>query len=156
MIRLQQPFVSRWIAVGAIVSALAVALGAFGAHGLESAIEDRVEDAAKNVVNWETGSRYLMYHGLGIVLIGIVICIKGPGRLLTMAACLFVVGVILFSGSLFVLSLTDMKFLGAIVPLGGLAMIVGWICFAIGAIKPMLFVESNGTNHVRGDGSNDG
>lgn len=133
MIKTQQKFIGRWIAIGAIVSALAVALGAFGAHGLESAIEGRVEDPVKNAANWETGSRYLMYHGLGMILLGVTMNSKRTNRMLSVAGYLFVVGVILFSGSLFVLSLTDIKILGAIVPLGGLAMIIGWACFAFGA-----------------------
>jgi len=133
MMKTEQKFIGRWIVIGAIVSALAVALGAFEAHGLESAIEGRVEDPAKNAANWGTGSRYMMYHGLGIVLLGITMNVKRTNRMLSIVGYLFVVGVVLFSGSLFVLALTDIKIMGAVVPFGGLAMIVGWICFAIGA-----------------------
>ena len=125
----------RWIAIGAILASIAVGMGAFGAHGLEPALANRVEDPAKNMEHWETASRYHMYHSIAIVLVGLASMQIGRGRLLISAAILFSIGIVLFSGLLYVLALTDIKVLGAIVPLGGLAFIVGWLTFAVGVFN---------------------
>ena len=125
----------RWIAIGAILASIAVGMGAFGAHGLEPALANRVEDPAKNMEHWETASHYHMYHSIAIVLVGLASMQIGRGRLLISAAILFSIGIVLFSGLLYVLALTDIKVLGAIVPLGGLAFIVGWLTFAVGVFN---------------------
>ncbi len=122
----------RWLIVGAVLAALAVGLGAFGAHGLEKFIAGRVENPTKNVEQWVTASRYQMYHSIGILLVAIVVTVFGRNRASDVANGLFVLGIVLFSGCLYVLALTDLKILGAIVPFGGLAMIAGWLTFAIG------------------------
>jgi len=109
------------IAAGAINAALAVAAGAFGAH----ALRDRLDARALEV--FDTGARYHMYHALAMVLCGLLAA-RAPGYL-------FQAGIVLFSGSLYALALTDVKALGAITPLGGLAFIAGWVWLAISALR---------------------
>ncbi len=110
-----------WFAVGAFFALLAVALGAFGAH----ALRDRISADAQAI--YETGVRYQMYHALA--LLAAAYAIDRWGNSLPVAACaLFVVGTLLFSGSLYALSLSGMKVLGAITPFGGLAFLAGWAC----------------------------
>jgi uncharacterized membrane protein YgdD (TMEM256/DUF423 family) len=107
---------STLVALGALNGALAVAAGAFGAHGLK----DRLEPRALEI--FETAARYHMYHALAMVLAG-VIGAKGAGWS-------FQAGIVVFSGSLYALALTDVKVLGAITPIGGLALLAGWIWLA--------------------------
>lgn len=122
-----------WFLVGTLLAAISVILGAFGAHGLENALQDAVEDPQKSVANWTTATRYQMYHSIGIILVAISIATFGKKTEFTVAAICFSVGILLFSGLLYALSLTDIKILGAIVPLGGLSLIIGWVSFAVGA-----------------------
>jgi len=114
------------LAAGAISGAIAVAAGAFGAH----ALKERLSDKALAV--FETAARYQMYHALAMVL-----CAALAGSLAgaRVAGWLFQAGIVLFSGSLYVLALTDVKVLGAITPFGGLAFIVAWIWLAISALR---------------------
>lgn len=107
------------IALGAINAALAVAAGAFGAHGLK----DRLD--ARSLEIFETAARYHMYHALALVLCGII-ATKGA----TTAGWILQAGIVIFSGSLYALALTGVKGLGAITPLGGLAFLVGWVYLA--------------------------
>lgn len=120
-----------WIVVGAVCGALGVSLGAFGAHGLEPLLSkgDRVE-------TYEIAVRYQMYHAAALVLVGLL-----AGRLaspwLTAAGWAFLSGIVIFCGSLYLLAVLDAsgyswaRMLGAITPLGGLAMIVGWCALAV-------------------------
>ena len=103
------------IALGALNAALAVAAGAFGAH----ALRDRLAPRALEI--FDTAARYQMYHALALVLVG-VIATRGA----TTAGWLFQAGIVVFSGSLYALALTDLKILGAITPIGGLAFLAGW------------------------------
>ncbi|MBB6633822.1 DUF423 domain-containing protein [Cohnella thailandensis] len=121
--------VRKYAMIGAFVALLAVVLGAFGAHMLEERIS---EDDLKT---FETGVRYQMYHGLGILLVALLGDRFGSGKNLLWAGRLLVVGVILFSGSLYGLSLTGLTFFGPITPLGGASFIAGWICAILGARK---------------------
>ena len=107
------------IALGALNGALAVAAGAFGAHGLRSRLEPRALEI------FETAARYQMFHALAMILCG-VIATRGA----TTAGWLFQAGILVFSGSLYALALTDVKILGAITPLGGLAFLAGWLWLA--------------------------
>ncbi len=100
--------------------ALAVAIGAFGAHGLKSHI------SAEMIQIYETGVEYHFYHALGLLLVG-VLAIVMPSVSFKWPAIFLSAGIILFSGSLYVLAITGIKALGAITPLGGLSFIVGWI-----------------------------
>jgi uncharacterized membrane protein YgdD (TMEM256/DUF423 family) len=110
--------------LGALLSGLAVALGAFGAHGLK----DRLTSDALST--YETAVRYQMYHALALLAVAYAAQRWPDSSLPTIAGWLFVVGIGLFSGSLYLLSLTDVKWLGAIAPLGGAAFIAGWLCLA--------------------------
>lgn len=114
------------LAAGAIDGAIAVAAGAFGAH----ALKERLSEKALAV--FETGARYQMYHALAIVLCAVLAGSLAGART---AGWLFQAGIVLFSGSLYVLALTDVKALGAITPFGGLAFIAGWIWLAISALR---------------------
>jgi len=112
------------IALGAVNAALAIAAGAFGAHGLEGAVSPRLLDAFK------TGAQYHMYHALGLVLIGAVTHITQGSRALAAAGWLMLAGIVLFSGSLYALALTGIGVLGAITPFGGVAFIAAWLTLA--------------------------
>ncbi len=107
------------IAIGAINAAIAVAAGAFATHGLR----DRLEPRALEV--FETAARYQMYHALAMILTGVIVA-RGAGT----AGWIFQLGIVLFSGSLYALALTDVKVLGAVTPIGGLAFLVGWAWLA--------------------------
>ena len=104
--------------------AVAVAMGAFGAHGLKSHLTD---DALSW---WDTAVQYQVWHAVGLMLVGLgQTRTDNPwGR---RAALSFLVGILLFSGSLYALALSGIRGLGAITPVGGLAFIVGWLCFAL-------------------------
>lgn len=110
---------SALIALGAFNAALSVAAGAFGAHGLRERLDPRALEI------FETASRYHMYHALAMVLAG-VIAARGIAGAST-AGWIFQVGIVVFSGSLYALALTDVKVLGAITPIGGLAFLAGWL-----------------------------
>jgi uncharacterized membrane protein YgdD (TMEM256/DUF423 family) len=111
---------SPWIALGALNAAIAVGAGAFAAHGLR----DRLDARALEV--FETAARYQMYHAFAIILAGII-ATSGATRGAQTAGWIFQVGIVLFSGSLYVLALTGIKGLGAITPLGGVAFLAGWL-----------------------------
>ncbi|WP_256758174.1 DUF423 domain-containing protein [Cohnella sp. WQ 127256] len=106
---------------------LSVVLGAFGAHMLE----DRLTADAIDV--YETGVQYHMFHAVGILLIAILIERLPSKKLAIWAARLMIIGIVLFSGSLYALALSGVKVLGAITPIGGVAFIAGWICMALAA-----------------------
>ena len=124
-----------WIFIGAISAAIAVGLGAFGAHGLEGLLADRhgddVELIARRFDNWKTAALYQMHHSIGLILVGIVAMFR-ESKWLSFAAWSMLVGIILFSGLLYVLVLTEVRVLGAIVPIGGVSFILGWIALALG------------------------
>jgi uncharacterized membrane protein YgdD (TMEM256/DUF423 family) len=113
---------SPWIALGAVNAAIAIAAGAFAAHGLR----DRLDARALEV--FETGARYHMYHAFAIIVAGLLAA--GSMRGSQVAGWLFQIGIVLFSGSLYALALTGVKGLGAVTPLGGIAFIVGWLWLA--------------------------
>ena len=120
---------------GAILAAIAIVMGAFGAHGLEGWVEenfDNPSDQAKRLENWDTASRYFLYHAMGLILIGLAGDRLSP-RLSKLAASLMLVGILLFSGCLYAWVFTGSKTLVMIVPLGGLAFIAGWSLFGLSA-----------------------
>ena len=108
-----------------ITLALAVALGAFGAHGLKNRLSE-IELAW-----WYTATEYHFWHGLALGLVALAKQQISKSPLLTWSARLFLLGLILFCGSLYVMALTNLRWLGMITPLGGLAFIGGWCCFAV-------------------------
>ena len=129
---------SRWIAVGAICGLLAVGFGAFGAHGLNDHFAKLAETdpalAVKRLDNWRTAAQYHMHHSIAIVLAGLLIQFRGS-RLAGFSAAFFAIGIAIFSGCLYTLVLTEVRILGAIVPLGGLSFMAGWILLAIAALR---------------------
>ena len=112
--------------VGALLAFVGVGLGAFGAHGLRSRLDNAAMDS------WETGIRYHQYHALATIMIGLVLWWRGLAAppLLTLAPWFFVAGTVLFSGSLYLLALTGRRRLGAITPLGGVLLLAGWLALA--------------------------
>lgn len=121
------PMDRTFVLIGALAGVIGVALGAFGAHGLRGRLSPEM------LAVFETGVRYQMYHALALLALGAL----GPtmaGRLATIAGWAFTAGIVIFSGSLYLLALTDVRILGAITPLGGVAFLVGWACLAIAAI----------------------
>lgn len=124
-----------WLVLGAWLGGLAVALGAFGAHGLPWYFEqlDRADALlTKALANWEIAARYHMYHALAMVAVG-VLADRKRHWLLDAAGICFFFGILIFSGCLYALALTDVKRLGAIVPIGGVLYIVGWLLLALAA-----------------------
>jgi uncharacterized membrane protein YgdD (TMEM256/DUF423 family) len=134
------PLARRWIAIGAVLGAIGVALGAYGAHGLSDLLEKKLgyagDDLHHRLAIFETAVRYQMLHALALVLTGLALQQK-PSPCWRFAAWAFLIGVILFSGLLKMLTFADAKWnwLGAIVPFGGASMIAGWVALAIGALK---------------------
>jgi uncharacterized membrane protein YgdD (TMEM256/DUF423 family) len=108
---------------GALSGALAVAAGAFATHALRGAL------SVDALANWETGARYQMYHALALLLVA-WLAGQRPGRPTRIAGWAFIAGTILFSGSLYLLSLTGLRWLGALAPFGGAALIGGWLALA--------------------------
>jgi len=113
---------------GAISALIAVAAGAFGAHGLKTRVSTEM------LAIFETAARYQMYHALALFVVAWAQT-RFPGNLVNVAGWLFIVGIILFSGSLYLLSLTEIRWLGAITPLGGAAFLGGWICLILAGWK---------------------
>ncbi len=118
-----------FIVTGGILGMLGVIIGAFGAHALQSrlAATDRIE-------TFETAVKYQFYHALALILVGILLA-QFQHRAFEFSGWSMITGIILFSGSLYVLSLTGITKLGAVAPIGGLAFIIGWGFMIWGAIK---------------------
>jgi uncharacterized membrane protein YgdD (TMEM256/DUF423 family) len=117
-----------WLASGAVCAGLAVAAGAFGAHALRERL------SVQQLATFETGVRYQMYHALALFLVGWMTS-RGGSALVSGAGASFLVGIVLFSGSLYGLSLTGVRWLGAITPLGGVAFLAGWSLMAVAAFR---------------------
>ncbi|KMK78197.1 DUF423 domain-containing protein [Alkalihalobacillus pseudalcaliphilus] len=118
-----------FLLMGSIIMALVVAIGAFGAHGLEGKITERM------LKNYQTGVQYHMIHGIGIIVVGLLALKMASNQLLTVAGWSFFIGIIFFSGSLYAMALTGITKLGAITPLGGVAFILGWILIGVAVTK---------------------
>lgn len=120
-----------WLSIGAWLCALAVIAGAFGAHGLKA----RLDPAA--LALWETAARYLIYGGFGLVAVGLA-ALGAPRRGLDAAGWALLAGSLVFSGTVAVLALGGPRWLGAITPIGGLLMIVGFavLGFAAWGLRP--------------------
>jgi uncharacterized membrane protein YgdD (TMEM256/DUF423 family) len=141
-----------FLILGALSAALGVAAGAFGAHALRTRVEPRLLEV------FETGARYQMYHALALIAVGLVLA-RGGGVLTVNAALgtpgagavtdatasgagfavasgwLFVAGTVFFSGSLYAMTFTGVRALGAITPIGGVCFIAGWVCLAVAAMR---------------------
>ena len=117
-----------FVGLGATLAGLSVAAGAFGAHGLRDVLSPDM------LANFETAARYQMYHALALVLLG-AIADRLPARVVNWIGWLFIAGIILFSGSLYLMAFTGLRMLGAITPLGGVAFIAGWALLAVAALR---------------------
>jgi uncharacterized membrane protein YgdD (TMEM256/DUF423 family) len=115
-----------FLLLGAVAAFLAVTLGAFGAHGLRGRL------SADMLAVFQTGVQYHMFHALGLILVSAIMG-RMSGWLIQTAGWMFVAGIVLFSGSLYVLAMTGITVLGAITPIGGLAFLIGWACLAFAA-----------------------
>ncbi|OIJ21832.1 hypothetical protein BKP45_03815 [Anaerobacillus alkalidiazotrophicus] len=118
-----------FLLIGSINMAIAVGLGAFGAHGLQPKLTEKMFNI------YQTGVQYHMIHAVAIILVAIISDRLGDPTILSWAGWSFVLGVIFFSGSLYVLSISGVKILGAITPIGGILFIVGWMLLAFSAAK---------------------
>jgi uncharacterized membrane protein YgdD (TMEM256/DUF423 family) len=119
---------STWIATGALLAALSVTAGAFGAHALATRLD------ARGLELWETGARYLMFSGLGLVLIGLFDR-SGGAALTNWAGAGLLAGAVVFWGTLAAMALGAPRWLGAITPIGGALMIAGFVLFAVAALR---------------------
>lgn len=115
-----------WLTLSGISGFLAVALGAFGAHGLQSRLEG-VADGAKRLSWWQTAAQYHLIHALALAVVAFAMTRAPQARF---AGVAFVVGTLLFSGSLYAMALGGPRVLGAVTPLGGLGFLVGWAIVA--------------------------
>ena len=111
-----------WISIAAINMAIAVALGAFGAHGLKNSV------SIQQLEWWQTATLYWFVHGLGLLLVGILIRLNYTTQT---TAWLLQIGALIFAGSLYAMTLGAPRWLGAITPIGGILMIVGWLWLAV-------------------------
>ena len=117
--------------MAAILGFLAVAIGAFGAHGLKASLSTEMMTVYKTAV------QYHFYHCLALLLVGLLMHSGIQHLSLRIAAVLFFFGVLVFSGSLYALAITEIKILGAITPIGGLMFLIAWACLAYSAWKAM-------------------
>ena len=118
-----------FITLASLSGMLAVTFGAFGAHALRS----RLDEHALSV--FQTAVQYHFYHSLALLAVGVIALSQPQTALLRSSGYLFVVGIVVFSGSLYLLSMSSLRWLGAITPLGGLAFIAGWGCLAAASWK---------------------
>ena len=116
-----------FLLIGALAGCIGVMFGAFGAHALRNRLSPDM------LAVFETGVRYQMYHAVAVLIVALAAA-RLDGWLVRAAGWAFTTGIVLFSGSLYLLALTGTTALGAITPLGGLAFLAGWICLAIAAI----------------------
>jgi len=116
-----------FLAAGAVLAGIAVAAGAFGAHGLEGRV------SPDRLATFRTAVSYQMYHALGLLVVGWAAA-QGWGTFVPWAGYCFIAGILVFSGSLYLLVLTDTSWLGAVTPFGGVAFIVGWGLLAWAAL----------------------
>ncbi len=131
-----------WVQTGAVLAGLAVVTGAFAAHGLEGhllklydgvtkeVLGETISGASKYLADFKTAAEYQMYHALALLALGLFPTSASP-RLINVAGWSFLVGIMLFSGSLYVLALTGITKLGMITPIGGVLFLVGWVCMAL-------------------------
>lgn len=121
---------ARWfLLLGAANAALAVLLGAFGAHSLKTHL------AADMMAVYQTSLQYHLFHALGLLAVGFASEQMGNSAWLRWSGWLMLAGIVIFSGSLYVLSTTGWKWLGAVTPLGGIAFIAAWVLFAVAVMK---------------------
>ena len=124
----------KWIIIGSVSAAIAVAMGAFGAHGLESWLETNwPDDWGKRLANWKTAATYQMYHSIGMIAVGLVANFTKRRLATVLGGWSMIVGTLLFSGMLYGWVLLNHRLMVMIVPLGGLLFILSWVFLAIAA-----------------------
>jgi len=135
-----------WIIYGAVLGGLSVVTGAFAAHGLDAffmekyagqshtVMGEEIPSAAKYLGDFKTAAQYQMYHALALIGVGLLMQ-SNTSRLLNVTGWSFLLGILLFSGSLYVLTLTGIRILGAITPIGGVLFLVGWAMLAVAAYQ---------------------
>src|SRR6267143_5031534 len=131
----------RFLVIGSILAGCSVAAGAFGAHALKEILD------APMLQVFETATRYVMYHAFGLCIVSWAID-RYPGQGLEKSGWLFILGILLFSGSLYVVSLSGIRWMGAVTPIGGLAFLAGWILLGWGVWRDVL---PRTTSRNRGD-----
>ena len=114
--------------IGTLLAGLSVALGAFGAHGLRNTL------SPEDLATFETGARYQMYHALALLAVAWAYA-RWEAPLVQVAGWLFVIGIVIFSGSLYTLVLTGQRWLGGVTPLGGVALLAAWVVLAWSAFR---------------------
>jgi uncharacterized membrane protein YgdD (TMEM256/DUF423 family) len=125
----EQTLSRRCVAGGALLMLAAVILGAFGAHALQSML------APKQLASYTTGVTYQQLHAIGLVLVGILARVTPPSPWLARAATLFVVGIALFSGSIYAMTFGAPRWLGLVAPFGGTSFMLGWAFVAVHALQ---------------------
>jgi len=126
---------NRFLAIGALFGLLAVIIGAFGAHGLENSLSEHA------LARYHTGVQYQFYHVMALLALGIISshapssATTTSSKLITLSGFSFIVGILLFSGSLYLYAITGITKFGMITPIGGLAFIFGWVLLIIYAVK---------------------
>jgi len=118
-----------FLIIGGFNAALVVLLGAFGAHGLKAGM------TAEMLAVFQTGVHYHLFHSLGLLAVGMVAAQISDSAYLRWSGWLMLVGIILFSGSLYVLSVSGLRWLGMVTPFGGISFIAAWILFVIAVVK---------------------
>ncbi|MGA7985826.1 MAG: DUF423 domain-containing protein [Burkholderiales bacterium] len=118
-----------FVAIGAAMAALAVVLGAFGAHALKARLP------ADMLAVYHTAVQYHFWHALGVLAVGLALQLSPEAAWLRTAGWLLTAGIVLFCGSLYLLALTGSKWLGAVTPLGGVALILGWVALVVAALR---------------------
>jgi len=121
--------VKLFLIIGGVYGCLGVVIGAFGAHALKPRLDTKLLEA------YETGVRYQFYHALALLAVGLLLERWTASAPLAAAGWLFGAGVLLFSGSLYLLAVAGWKWLGPVTPLGGVLLIAGWICFVVGVVR---------------------
>ena len=117
------------VTFAALSGAISVALGAFGAHALRESLEPR------SLETFQTGVSYQMTHSLALLLVAVLVNQWGRSIALDVSVYAFMAGILLFSGSLYGLALTDLKWLGPVTPIGGVCFIVGWLALLVGGVQ---------------------
>ena len=120
---------AKFVFLSALFAFIGVAMGAFGAHGLKNVL------SVDSMHAYQTAVHYQLWHALGIGLIAIFIQQNPGSHLLIWAGWFMVIGIVVFSGSLYILSLTETRWLGAVTPIGGVALLIAWILLALSALK---------------------
>lgn len=119
----------KFLILGGLLAALAVTLGAFGAHALTGMVSEA------RLATWQTGVEYHLFHSAGLILVGLTSDRYPGSAMLRWSGWIMFAGVIVFSGTLYALVLMDMAWLGAVTPLGGASLIIAWLFYVVGVVK---------------------